>query len=121
MAKSNLSANNYLREKYIELFTKVLSENGEEVLRTASNKISIPVVDEAGEEKFVVFTVTIPKGANKGADPYDGYSEAEDFEMKQKAKAEAKAEAEEKKQKKIARDEEYRRKQKEAKEKREAE
>ena len=50
-------------------------------------------------------------------EPYDGYSEAEDYQMKLDEKARKKAEAEEKKAKKMKRDEEIRKKKKEIAEK----
>lgn len=108
-----------IRESVIAKLTEFFTQENEEVLRTKSNKIAFPTVSEDGEEKFVEITVSIPKGANKGADPYDGYSEAESYALKIKMDAEKKAEAEKKKQKKIELDEIRRRKQAEAKAKRE--
>ena len=57
-----------------------------------SNEIALPVVDEDGNEKWLVLTFKVPTGSRDG-DAYDGYSMAEDYQMKQaekKAKAEAK-------------------------------
>lgn len=71
------------------------SEEGgeEEVLRVKSNEIAIPVVDSEGNERWMVLTFKVPTG-ERGGDGYDGYSMAEDFQMKQEAKAEKKAEKE---------------------------
>ena len=71
------------------------SEDGgeEEVLRVKSNEIAIPVVDSEGNERWVVLTFKVPTG-ERGGDGYDGYSMAEDYQMKQEAKAEKKAEKE---------------------------
>ena len=71
------------------------SEDGgeEEVLRVKSNEIAIPVVDSEGNERWVVLTFKVPTG-ERGGDGYDGYSMAEDYQMKQAAKAEKKAEKE---------------------------
>lgn len=71
------------------------SEDGgeEEVLRVKSNEIAIPVVDSEGNERWMVLTFKVPTG-ERGGDGYDGYSMAEDFQMKQEAKAEKKAEKE---------------------------
>ena len=71
------------------------SEDGgeEEVLRVKSNEIAIPVVDSEGNERWMVLTYKVPTG-ERGGDGYDGYSMAEDFQMKQEAKAEKKAEKE---------------------------
>lgn len=69
------------------------SEDGgeEEVLRVKSNEIAMPVVDSEGNERWVVLTFKVPTG-ERGGDGYDGYSMAEDYQMKQKSKAEKKAE-----------------------------
>lgn len=71
------------------------SEDGgeEEVLRVKSNEIAMPVVDSEGNERWVVLTFKVPTG-ERGGDGYDGYSMAEDYQMKQAAKAEKKAEKE---------------------------
>lgn len=102
---------NYLN-KIIEIFTV-----DEEVLRVKSNEIAFPVVGCEGNEDFIVITVKVPTGADKGMTPYDGYAMAEEFELKTKEKEEkAKANAE-KKAKKIKRDEEIRNRKKEIAEK----
>jgi len=110
MAISNKMANESLRAKYLEKVAQFLYDLGEEVLQVKSNEIAIPVVDCNDEEKFVVFTVKVPTGANKGLEPYDAYAIAQDYvhnlaekERKAKEKAEAKA-------KKIERDKEIRKK-----------
>lgn len=65
------------------------SEEGgeEEVLRVKSNEIAVPVVDSDGNERWMVLTFKVPTG-ERGGDGYDGYSMAEDYQMKQAAKAE---------------------------------
>ena len=78
-------------EKIIDLF-----KNTEEVLRTGSNEIAFPIVDDEGNEDFINIIVKIPTGAHGGGDPYDGYSLAEAYEIKCRNKAE---EAEEHKKK----------------------
>lgn len=109
--------NDALRNKYLDLVSALLSGADEEVLRVKSNEIAIPCVDDEGNDSYVVVTVKVPTGSRDG-DPYDGYGEAESYEMNCKAKAEkAKIEAE-KKAKKIARDQAYRAKQAENKAKR---
>ena len=62
-------------------------------MRVGSNEIALPVLDEEGNEKWLVLTFKVPTGSRDG-DAYDGYSMAEDYQMRQtekKAKAEAKA------------------------------
>ena len=100
------------RTKYVDMLFELLAYNNEEVLRVKSNEIAFPVVGCEDNEDWVVVTVKVPTGANKGMEPYDGYSEAESYELKLKEKAEkAKANAE-KKAKKMARDAEIRAKKK---------
>lgn len=101
-----------LRERYIESIISYFKVD-EEVLRVKSNEIAIPVVGCEDNEDWIVITVKVPTGANKGMEPYDGYSEAESYELKLKEKEEKKKANAEKKAKKIARDEEIRRKKKE--------
>jgi hypothetical protein len=107
-----------LKEQYVNQFIEYLKDT-EDVLRVGSNEIAFPVVDAEGNEDFIVLTVKIPTGANKGADPYDGYAMAEEYEMKLKAKADKAVEMQKKKAAKIKRDEEYRRKVAEMKKKKE--
>lgn len=91
----------------------------DEVLRVKSNEIAIPVVGCEGNEDFIVITVKVPTGANKGTEPYDGYELAEEYIMKNEEKERKAKEKEEKKKRKIARDEEIRRKKKEIADKKE--
>ena len=116
MAVSRKVEREMLREGYLNALIYYFSKE-EEVLRVKSNEIAIPVVGCEGNEDFIVITVKVPTGANKGMEPYDGYAEAEDYAMKVNEKARKKAEAEEKKAKKMKRDEEIRKKKKEIAEK----
>ena len=105
-----------LKENYLQMLIETLKDN-EDVLRVKSNEIAFPVVGCEGNEDFIVITVKVPTGADKGMTPYDGYAMAEEYEMKLKEKEEkAKANAE-KKAKKIKRDAEIRAKKKEIAEK----
>lgn len=118
MAVSRKVEREIIRGEFLTKVNEFLKLNGEEVLRVKSNEIAIPVVGCEGNEDFLVITFKVPTGANKGAEPYDGYAMAEEYELKLKDKAEkAKANAE-KKAKKIAKDEEIRKKKREMKEKR---
>ena len=97
-----------IRTEFLDKVSKFLAEGGEDVLRVKSNEIALPVVGCEDNEDFLVITFKVPTGANKGLEPYDGYAEAESYELKLKEKAEkAKANAE-KKAKKIAKDAEIR-------------
>ena len=91
-----------------------------DVLRTGSQELCLPIVNEDGEEGYLKMVFSIPKGTQDG-EPYDGYEMAQEYERKveaAKAKAAEKAKA---KAAKIAKDEKYRKAQAEAKAKREAE
>ena len=93
MAKTAKVLNDEIKARFLEGVSEHLTNVGEEVLRVGSNEIALPVVDEAGNEKWLVLTFKVPTGSRDG-DAYDGYSMAEDYQMKQaekKAKAEAKA------------------------------
>ena len=95
--------NDALRNQYLNLITKLLVKADEEVLRVKSNEIAIPCVDADGEDSFVVITIKVPTGSRDG-DVYDGYGEAESYQLNCKQKAEKAAAEAEKKAKKIARD-----------------
>ena len=111
MAISNKMANEQLREGYLNALTAYL-EKEEQVLRVKSNEIAVPVVDANGDEKFVVVTVKVPTGADKGREPYDGYAEAEDYAHKLREKAIKAEKKKAEKEKKIAHDEKMRAKNK---------
>ncbi len=116
MAVSRKVEREILRNEYLNKLIDFFKED-EEVLRVKSNEIAFPVVGCEDNEDFIVITVKVPTGANKGTEPYDGYSEAESYEMKLKEKEEKKKEKAIAKEKKMKRDEEIRRKKKEIAEK----
>ncbi len=96
-------ANNKVRENMVNATASAFSAAGLEVLRTASNKIAIPSVNENGTEVYVVLTISVPKGSRDG-DPYDGHAEAEDYAFRQSEKVRIAAERKAEKEKKIAAD-----------------
>lgn len=92
-----------LRAKYLKVISDYLSAQGEEVLVTGSNEVSLPCVSAAGDDEYIVITVKVPTGSRDG-EPYDGHLAAQDYadhlaEKERKAKAAA-----EKKAKKMAAD-----------------
>lgn len=107
MAISNKQANEELREGYLKALAAYL-EKEDEVLRVKSNEIAVPVIDANEEEKFVVITVKVPTGADKGREPYDGYAEAEDYAHKLREKAIKAEKKKAEKEKKIAHDKKMR-------------
>ena len=116
MAVSRKVERELLRTEYLNKVID-LFKNDEDVLRTKSNEIAFPVVGCEGNEDFIVITIKVPTGANKGTEPYDGYELAQEYIMKTEEKERKAKEKEEKKKKKIERDKEIRKKKKEITEK----
>ena len=117
MAVSRKVERELLREEFLRRVIDGFLADGEEVLRVKSNEIAIPVVGCEGNEDFIVVTVKVPTGANKGLEPYDGYEMAQDYEMKLAEKDRKAKENAEKKAKKIAKDKEIRERKREIAEK----
>ena len=117
MAISRKVERELLREDYLKQIIENFLDKDEQVLRVKSNEIAIPVVGCEGNEDFIVVTVKVPTGANKGLEPYDGFELAEDYEMKLAEKERKAKENAEKKAKKIAKDKEIRERKKEIAEK----
>lgn len=116
MAISRKQEREIIKMEYLNKIVNLFKDD-EDVLRVKSNEIAFPVVGCEDNEDFVVITVKVPTGANKGTEPYDGYAMAEEYELKQKEKKEKAEKAKIAKEKKIARDKELRRKKKEIAEK----
>ena len=112
MAVSRKVERELLREDYLKQIIESFLNKDEQVLRVKSNEIAIPVVGCEGNEDFIVVTVKVPTGANKGLEPYDGFELAEDYELKLAEKERKKLEAEKKKAEKIRKDKEVREKKK---------
>ena len=117
MAVSRKVERELLREDYLKQIIENFLDKDEQVLRVKSNEIAIPVVGCEGNEDFIVVTVKVPTGANKGLEPYDGFELAEDYEIKLAEKERKAKENAEKKAKKIAKDKEIRERKKEIAEK----
>lgn len=90
MAKTAKVLNEEIKVRFLDGVAEHLTQVGEEVLRVGSNEIALPVLDGEGNEKWLVLTFKVPTGSRDG-DPYDGYSMAEDYEMKLREKAEKQA------------------------------
>ena len=117
MAVSRKVEREIIREEYLKEIISHFLDKDEDVLRVKSNEIASPVVGCEGNEDFLVITVKVPTGANKGTEPYDGYEMAKDYEMKLEEKSKKAKKKEEAKQKKIARDKEVRKRKEEITEK----
>lgn len=96
-------AQELLRRTYLEIIKEALEARGEEVLRTDSNVLAVPCVDENGDEQFCCFTVKVPTGSRDG-EAYDGYAMAQEYKMKTAEKLEQAKKAEAEKERKKARD-----------------
>ena len=81
-----------IKVRFLEGVSEHLEGVGEEVLRVGSNELALPVVDSAGEERWLVLTFKVPTGSRLDGEPYDGYSVAEDYQMKLAEKAQKQAE-----------------------------
>ena len=103
MATSKRSLHDAIRAKYIALVSAFLAAQGEEVLTTGSNEISLPCVDSEGNDEYLVITFKVPTGERSG-EPYDGHLAAKDYADHLAAKKRKAKEAAEKKAKKIAAD-----------------
>lgn len=106
-----------VRQTYMEKVRQWLAADGEEILATATNELTLPCVDEKGEEMFLTLVFKIPKGSRDG-DPYDGYEMAQDYERCQAEKAKNRATAKAKKEADFAKQELIKKKKAEKKEKR---
>ena len=83
-----------IKLRFLEGVAEHLENCGEEVLRVKSNEIALPVVDDEGEERWLVLTFKVPTGERDSGEAYDGYSVAEDYQMKLAEKAAKQAEKE---------------------------
>lgn len=120
MAVSRKVEREILREEYLQAIIGLFNGTymrvvdgfvwDTDVLRVKSNEIAIPVVGCEGNEDYIVITVKVPTGANKGLEPYDGFEMAKDYEMKLEEKADKAKRKEKEKAKKIAKDKEIREK-----------
>ena len=112
MAVSRKVEREMLRTEFLNDICDHFATLGDEVLIVKSNEVAIPVVGCEGNEDWIVITVKVPTGANKGLEPYDGYEMAEDYERKLKEKKEKAERKEKEKAKKIAKDKEIQEKKK---------
>ena len=104
MAKTKKALHEGIRNKYLTALTEWLTEQGEDVLRTKSNEIAIPCVDEEGNEEWCVLTIKVPTGSRDDGEAYDGYGIAQQYSEKVQADKEKAEKAKADKERKIARD-----------------
>lgn len=108
-----------LRNKFLEKITKLLADEGEEILATGSNEIAIPTLDSENNDEYIVITVKVPTGSRDG-DAYDGYAMADEYRRRVAAAKEREEKAKAEKERKIARDNAMREQKAKAKAEREA-
>ena len=101
MAKND--AWNKLKQSHLERLMAFLVAEGEDIHQCASNKLVYPVVNDDGDEAFFTITLAKPNGSRDG-EPYDGYSEAENYKIETAAKQKKAEKAEKEKLAKIERD-----------------
>lgn len=95
---TNRELDNRLRAKYLN---KIKELFGEDALPVGSNEITVPCVDEEGNDKYINIIVKVPFGSRDG-DEYDGYSMADAYRLKCEKDALKEAKKAEEKAKKIA-------------------
>lgn len=106
---SKATLENGLRNKFLDFLKSAIDKEYEiDALPVSASELTIPCLDEEGNEKFVLIKVSIPRGTRNGEGgytPYDGYAAAEEYkeeiESKEQERAVKKAmkEAEKKKKK----------------------
>lgn len=104
MAKSKKQLHDGIRTKFMDMVVAYLQEQGEEVVRTKSNEIALPCLDEDGNDEWCVLTFKVPTGSRDDGEAYDGYGMAQQYAEKEAEKAEKAEKAKAEREKKIARD-----------------
>lgn len=85
MASNQKQITDSLRAEWTATFKAFVGNNFDtDVCQTAAGTFMFPVVDAAGEDRWVKVSVIIPKDANE-ADGTDGYSLAHEYKLKQDA------------------------------------
>lgn len=96
------------RDRFIHWISPILEERFGETIRTASNKVAVPIVLENGEEAYIVLSVAIPLGErearkeDKSASSYNPYNERDNYAMECEIEERKVREKERKEKEKIA-------------------
>ena len=94
MTQKNIT--DQLRARFTQDLTEFLAAKYDvDVCQTAAGTLMIPAVDDAGDDRWVKFSIIIPKMASE-EEGTDGYSLANDYRIKLEAAAERKAKQAEK-------------------------
>ena len=90
MATNQKAITDSLRAEWTANFKAFVDNNfNTDVCQTAAGTFMFPVVDAAGEDRWVKVSIIIPKDANE-EDGTDGYSLAHEYELKLQAAADRK-------------------------------
>ena len=85
MASNQKQITDTLRAEWTATFKTFVDNNfNTDVCQTAAGTFMFPVVDAAGEDRWIKVSVIIPKDANED-DGTDGYSLAHEYKLKQDA------------------------------------
>lgn len=94
MTKKNIT--DQLRADFTKTLSNFLSEKYDvDVCQTAAGTLMIPTVDSEGEDRWVKFSIIIPKEASE-EEGTDGYALAHEYQLKLEAAATRKQKAAEK-------------------------
>ena len=97
MTKKNIT--DQLRADFTKALSNFLSEKYDvDVCQTAAGTLMIPTVDSEGEDRWVKFSIIIPKEASE-EEGTDGYALAREYQLKLEAAAARKQKATEKSKK----------------------
>lgn len=84
-----------LRKDFLaKIVNLVENDMGTDALDVSASEIAIPVVNDAGDETFILVKVSVPRGTrngNGGYIPYDGYAAHQEYIEEQESKAQEKA------------------------------
>ena len=115
------------RDRFIHWISPILEERFGETIRTASNKVAVPIVLENGEEAYIVLSVAIPLGEREAkeerlnsASSYNPYIERDNYAMECEIENERMQAKERKEKEKIAAKEKAKNARKKARELRKA-
>lgn len=97
------------RDRFIHWISPILEERFGEIIRTASNKVAVPIVLENGEEAYIVLSVAIPlgeratrKNERNSASSYNPYNERDSYAQECEIEERKEKEKERKEKEKIA-------------------
>ena len=126
-ASSNTVLKQEERDRFIHWISPILEERFGETIRTASNKVAVPIVLENGEEAYIVINVAIPLGEREAkeerlnsASSYNPYIERDNYAMECEIENERMRAKERKEKEKIAAKEKAKNARKKARELRKA-